>query len=89
MKLYYNLLLSSISDLGLLCFTFLILYAGKKDLHMGGRGIEATLNPSNQATRRRQWQPTPVLLPGKSQGQRSLVGCHLWGRTESDTTEAT
>ena len=38
---------------------------------------------------RRQWQPTPVLLPGKSHGQRSLVGCRLWGRTESDTTEAT
>ena len=36
---------------------------------------------------RRQWQPTPVLLPGESQGQRSLVGCHLWGRTESDMTE--
>ena len=35
---------------------------------------------------RRQWQPTPVLLPGKSNGQRSLVGCSLWGRTESDTT---
>ena len=33
---------------------------------------------------RRQWQPTPVLLPGKSQEQRSLVGCRLWGRTESD-----
>ena len=29
------------------------------------------------------------ILPGESQGQRSLVGCHLWGRTESDTTEAT
>ena len=39
--------------------------------------------------RRRQWQPTPVFLPGESQGQRSLVGCRLWGRTESDTTEAT
>ena len=33
--------------------------------------------------------PTPVLLPGESHGQRSLVGCRLWGRTESDTTEAT
>ena len=33
--------------------------------------------------------PTPVFLPGESQGQGSLVGCHLWGRTESDTTEAT
>ena len=38
---------------------------------------------------RRKCQPTPVFLPGKSQGQRSLVGCRLWGRTESDTTEAT
>ena len=38
---------------------------------------------------RRKWQPTPVFLPGESQGQQSLVGCHLWGRTKSDTTEAT
>ena len=36
---------------------------------------------------RRKWQPTPVLLPGESQGQRSLVGCCLWGCTESDRTE--
>ena len=39
--------------------------------------------------RRRQWQPTPVFLPGESQGQKSLVGCHLWGCIELDTTEAT
>ena len=38
---------------------------------------------------RRKWQPTLVFLPGESQGRGSLVGCHLWGRTESDTTEAT
>ena len=38
---------------------------------------------------RRKWQSTPVFLPGESQGQGSLVGCRLWGRTESDTTEAT
>ena len=38
---------------------------------------------------RRKWQPTPVFLPGESQERGSLVGCHLWGRTESDTTEAT
>ena len=38
---------------------------------------------------RRQWHHTPVLLPGKSHGWRSLVGCRLWGHTESDTTEAT
>ena len=36
---------------------------------------------------RRQWHPTPVLLPGKSHGQRSLVGCSPWGRKELDTTE--
>ena len=34
----------------------------------------------------RKWQPTPVFLPGESQGRGSLVGCCLWGRTESDTT---
>ena len=39
--------------------------------------------------RRRKCQPTPLCLPGESQGQGSLVGCRLWGRTESDTTEAT
>ena len=38
---------------------------------------------------RRKWQPTSVFLPGESQGQGSVVGCHLWGRTELDTTEAT
>ena len=38
---------------------------------------------------RRKWQPTPVLLPGESQGRGSLVGSRLWGRTESDTTKAT
>ena len=38
---------------------------------------------------RRKWQPTPVFLPGESQGPGSLVGCHLWGHTESDTTEVT
>jgi len=38
---------------------------------------------------RRKWQPTPVFLPGESQGQGSLVGFRLWGCTELDTTEAT
>ena len=38
---------------------------------------------------RRKWQPTPVFLPGESQGWGSLMGCRLWGRTESDMTEAT
>ena len=38
---------------------------------------------------RRKWQPTPVFLPGESQGWGSLVGCHLWSCTELDMTEAT
>ena len=38
---------------------------------------------------RRKWQPTPVFLPGESQGQESLVGWRLWGHTELDTTEVT
>ena len=38
---------------------------------------------------RRKWQPTSVFLPGESQGRGSLVGCLLWGHTESDTTEVT
>ena len=38
---------------------------------------------------RRKWQPTPVFLPGESQGRGSLVGCRLWGHTELDTTEVT
>ena len=39
--------------------------------------------------RRRKWQPTPVFLPREFRGQRNLVGCCPWGRTESDMTEAT
>ena len=38
---------------------------------------------------RRKWQPTPVFLPGESQGRGSLVACRLWGHTESDMTEET
>ena len=47
-----------------------------------GKVISLLLN-----MRRRQWHPTPVLLPGKPHGRRSLVGCSPWGRKESDTTE--
>ena len=42
---------------------------------------------NNMYTWRRQWHPTPVLLPGKSHGQRSLEGCSPWGRWGLDTTE--
>ena len=45
------------------------------------------LERSKFIVRRRRWHPTPVLLPGKSDGWRSLVGCSPWGREESDMTE--
>ena len=38
---------------------------------------------------RRKWQPTPVFLPGESQGWWSVMGCHLWGHTDLDMTEVT
>ena len=38
---------------------------------------------------RRKWQPTSLFLPGESRGRGSLVGCHLLGCVESDTTEST
>ena len=46
-----------------------------------------SLDQPRQHIRRGQWQPTPVLLPGKSHRWRSLVGCSPWGHKESDTTE--
>ena len=60
----------------------------KKKKGGGEFSIPKSINPREGDTRS-QWHPTPVLLPGKSHGRRSLVGCRLWGRTESDTTEAT
>ena len=47
----------------------------------------AEKGPSNQGYRRRQWHTTPILLPGKSDGQKSLVGCSPWGCEELDMTE--
>ena len=51
------------------------------------QGMWSVKENSQSSKRRRQWHPTPVLLPGKSHGWRSLVGCSPWGRKESDTTE--
>ena len=69
---------------------------GRSALQLDPSSINNTLNyrpfftsPVLPSDWRRKWQPTPVFLPGESQGQGSLVGCCLWGRTESDTTEAT
>ena len=51
--------------------------------------LEKGTSPGERAIPwRREWLPTPVFLPGKSHGQRSLMGYSSWGRTESDTTEA-
>ena len=47
----------------------------------------AKYDQPRQHIRRRQGHPTPVLLPGKSHGQRNLVGCRPWGREESDMTD--
>ena len=66
------------SYLAFLCLSFLFYTLGM---------MMMMIAPASGLFRRRQWHPTPVLLPGKSYGRRSLVGCHLWGRTESDTTE--
>ena len=57
-----------------------------------GRGMERNFKREEiyvylWLIQRRQWHPTPVLLPGKSHGRRSLVGCSPWGRKESDRTE--
>ena len=49
--------------------------------------LSSTFNNHCFIIRRKQWYPTPVLLPGKSQGWRILVDCSPWGRKESDTTE--
>ena len=60
---------------------------------MGSLGVghdsATSLSPFTFMHWRRKWQPTPVFLPGESQGQGSLVGCRLWGLTEPDTTEVT
>ena len=54
-----------------------------------GHDWATSLSPFTFMHWRRKWQPTPVFLPGESQGRGSLVGCRLWGHTESDTTEVT
>ena len=59
---------------------------GEDSFHGQGWGL---FGDDSSTLQRRQWHPSPVLSPGKSYGQRSLVGCSPWGHTESDTTEAT
>ena len=56
-------------------------------MKMGSPGRASGKESTCQCRWRRQWHPTPVLLPGESHGWRSLVGCSPWGREESDMTE--
>ena len=60
---------------------------------MGSLGVEydraSSLSLFTFVHWRRKWQPSPVFFPGESQGWQSLMDCHLWGRTELDTTEVT
>ena len=53
----------------------------------GRQPLWLAFDRNSRAGRRKQWHSTPVLLPGKSHGRRSLVGCSPWGRKESDMTE--
>ena len=57
-------------------------------LRVGGNWA-TSLSLSTFTQWRRKWPPTPVFLPGESQWWQSLVGCRLWGLTESDTTDVT
>ena len=64
------------------------------EVQEGTKLLQALLGPSEIAecssgVRRRQWHPTPVFLPGESQGRGSLVGFRLWGHAELDMTEVT
>ena len=60
---------------------------GKEPAANAGGVREEGSSPGRNIPWRRKWQPTPVFLPGKFQGQRSLEGCSPWGRTESDNAE--
>ena len=61
--------------------------SGEKTVCLGCHLVVSALYwPSEWSSKR---QPTPVFLPGESQGPESLVGCHLWGHTELDMTEVT
>ena len=63
-------------------------YASTRDTRVNQHG-PCRQGAYSQGLMEKKWQPTPVFLPGESQGRGSLVGCRLWGRTELDTTEAT
>ena len=65
----------------------MIFVSGFPGVMWGAVGCAWGLTMSRPLSRNRRWHPTPVLLPGKSHGRRSLVGCSPGGHEESDTTE--
>ena len=67
--------------------TFLCKLGLSTSIYLSGGGNLIHLAVVIVGQQRRRWHPTPVLLPGKSHGWRSLVGCSPWGHKESDTTE--
>ena len=72
--LFYKVTLKVIKDIYI--YIYIYIYNIMEHMH-----VKVQISASSQ--------PTPIFLPGESQGQRSLVGCRLWGCTESDTTDAT
>ena len=72
-----------------LFFSFSPVFTSECLSHLDPTNIKSVLlfEPASDLLRRRRWHPTPVLLPGKSHGRRSLVGCSSRGLEESDTTE--
>ena len=61
----------------------------KEDVYIYTMEYYSVLKRNRKVSYAEIWQPTPVFLPGESQGRGSLMGCCLWGRTKLDMTEAT
>ena len=84
--MYHNFLTHSSVNGHLGCFHVLAI-VNSASFNIEVDGSFSIMVSSGYIYQRRQWHPTPVLLPGKSHGWRSLVGCSPWGRKESETTE--
>ena len=76
-----SFIISCLTFRSLVHFEFIFVYGVRKYSNF------ILLYVAVQFSQRRQWHPTPALLPGKSHGQRSLVGCSPWGHKASDMTE--